>query len=237
ELIDNNDKLKNIVKLFDHHIGNMHLNDYEWAQVVKNEEKGQACATTIFYRYLINNYDNKILLGENVKELVELTRQIDTWEWAKNNNLDAKKIGDIFIFYGVKIFMEEYFKKLKNPKSKLFEEKENFIFDLEQEHINKYIEKKEKTLIIKQLNNYKVGIVYADIYKAHLGNVLAERYKDSIDFIIIIDLSKGISYRAFKDNIDLNEIAKIYGGGGHAKAAGSPLPESIRDKVFEIIFK
>ena len=34
---------------------------------------------------------------------------------------------------------------------------------------------------------------------------------------------KSISYRTTKEDIDLSEIAKHFGGGGHPKAAGAEL--------------
>lgn len=235
-LIEEDDELKNKIKLFDHHITNINLNNYSWIKVELEEENGKASATTIFYRYLVETYQNELLLSNKVIEFVELVRQIDTWEWAKNNNLEAKKIGDIFIFYGGYTFMSEFLKKLRDKEGKLFDEKEEFIFNLEQDHITSYINKKEKTLIIKQIDEYKVGVVFADIYKSHLGNVLSEKYKDVIDFIIIIDLSKAISYRAFKEDVDLSKFAERYGGGGHKKAAANSLPEGIRDKIFDMIY-
>ena len=42
-----------------------------------------------------------------------------------------------------------------------------------------------------------------------------------------------ISYRTTKDNVDLNEFAAIYGGGGHKKASGS----RIKDEDKEVFIK
>ena len=42
---------------------------------------------------------------------------------------------------------------------------------------------------------------------------------------------KAISYRTIKDNVDVSEIAKRYGGGGHKPAAGSPVKKSQLRKV------
>lgn len=33
--------------------------------------------------------------------------------------------------------------------------------------------------------------------------------------------TRSVSYRTIKDDVDMGMIAKKYGGGGHAKAAGS----------------
>ena len=42
-----------------------------------------------------------------------------------------------------------------------------------------------------------------------------------------------VSLRAFHDTVDVSEIAKKFGGGGHRKAAGFILPKSKHpDKIF-----
>lgn len=47
---------------------------------------------------------------------------------------------------------------------------------------------------------------------------------------------KSISYRTTKDDIDLSEIAKHFGGGGHPKAAGSRVSEQQIDDFMNILF-
>ena len=44
-----------------------------------------------------------------------------------------------------------------------------------------------------------------------------------------------VSLRAFHDHIDVSEIAKKYGGGGHKKAAGFTLPGDAHvDDLFDL---
>jgi nanoRNase/pAp phosphatase (c-di-AMP/oligoRNAs hydrolase) len=54
--------------------------------------------------------------------------------------------------------------------------------------------------------------------------------------MINIDTKK-VSYRTNKENIDLSEIAKKMGGGGHKKAAGSPIENKVLDELLINIFK
>ncbi len=44
-----------------------------------------------------------------------------------------------------------------------------------------------------------------------------------LDYVVMIDICSGkVSYRTTRDDLNLGtEIAHSYGGGGHAKAAGS----------------
>jgi nanoRNase/pAp phosphatase (c-di-AMP/oligoRNAs hydrolase) len=69
---------------------------------------------------------------------------------------------------------------------------------------------------------YKFAYVFAEQHSSLLGNAIATEYGDKIDFVAIFDIgSNKVSLRGIHDHIDLGkEIAKNYGGGGHAKASG-----------------
>ena len=50
-------------------------------------------------------------------------------------------------------------------------------------------------------------------------------------------MQQGISFRCVKDDINLYEIASIYGGGGHAKASGAPMDNNLKREVIKLILK
>lgn len=61
-----------------------------------------------------------------------------------------------------------------------------------------------------------------------------------LDYVIMIDICNGkVSYRTTRDDLNLGtEIAHSYGGGGHAKAAGSTFDrEYISDLVVKKLFE
>ena len=39
------------------------------------------------------------------------------------------------------------------------------------------------------------------------------------------------------EDIDVSEIATVYGGGGHVKASGSPMSNTLKREVIKSIFK
>lgn len=106
---------------------------------------------------------------------------------------------------------------------------------IEQEKIEKYIKGKSKDIYVQNVHNYKAGIVFAEQYISELGNALAE-LNPELDFIAIVNMSRVISYRTIKEEVNLGDIAAIFGGGGHAKAAGSPVPKEIRQAVTNLLF-
>ena len=58
-----------------------------------------------------------------------------------------------------------------------------------------------------------------------------------VDFVVIVNIDKSVSYRGIKNDIDLGkDVAKFYGGGGHPKASGSPVGDDIRSQLLDLIF-
>ena len=87
------------------------------------------------------------------------------------------------------------------------------------------------------LNGRRCGIVFAESNRSLLGNYLAQKYAYMLDFIVIINMQQGISFRSVKDEINVAEIASIYGGGGHVKASGAPMDNSLKKEVLALILK
>ena len=235
--IDNIEELKNKLLVFDHHQSNLFVNDFDFATViVKNEEGRMECGTSLFYKYLKNKYVGSVLNNNSVSEYVELVRENDTWDYLTENELKAKKLGMLFSLYNRERYIESIFNNLKNNVDELFTKEEDYLLNIEQERMTDYIESKKDKVYFGEINNYKVGIVFAENYRSVLGNYLSKYYKDKVDFIIIINFDHGISYRTIND-VNVGEFAQIYGGGGHQKAAGSYLPKGMHKKVIELLYE
>ena len=128
---------------------------------------------------------------------------------------------------------------INSPKSKnemCFSQKEHEILDLEYERIQKYIQLKNQDIIKIDIKDYVVGVVFAEQYISELGNKLCE-YNNDVDLIAIINPSKSISYRTIKPDVDVSQIAEIFGGGGHIKASGSNITDKQRKNILKILFQ
>lgn len=77
--------------------------------------------------------------------------------------------------------------------------------------------------------------MFAESYLSELGNRLSELHPE-LDFIAMVN-QETISYRTVKEDVNLSEIAKCFGGGGHPKASGSQVSAYCVDKFIEDIFK
>jgi len=248
EIAEKLDRYKDKVVLLDHHKTADFLNKYEWARVyeflltpvVFNEDikvqEIKVCGTYLFLKYLTMKDYLKNFKFLNVLEYFMITiRQYDTWDWVELGDIVPKKLNDLLYILGRDRFIEEFLGQLLNGKF-VFNDKLNFLLELEQEKIDDYIENKNKNLIIRNIKGYNIGIVFAERYISELGNRLMELHPE-LDFVAIVNPDRTISYRTNKSNIDLGEFAKMYGGGGHPQAAGSPISDEIKDKIIDLLFE
>ncbi len=211
------------VQMIDHHATAMHFNDYEWGFVDPGNDK-KTCAATLFYQFLLEK--EKIERLESLEQFLELVRKYDTWEWEEDNEVDAKRLNDLFSIMGRETFKSEMLRRLtRDPDSFAFNESEEMILDLEERKIERYIHQKNRQLVQMDVDEYCIGLVHAESYHSELGNELNKR-NPHLDFITIInDGSRRLGFRTIHDEADVSEFASRYGGGGHPKASGCELNE------------
>ena len=236
ELI-NNTKDLNLV-LLDHHPTSEWLNKYNWAKVLVDGAFEKTSGTEMLFNYLLST-DCNILFNNkenlyNIISLVQRIKRYDTWLWKdKYNDESAKKLSDLFYILGGINFITRL-NEYKYNADLLINEYE-YLLKAQQEKINKYMEKKNKELIKKRIDEYEVGIVFANQFQSELGNKLAELNPDC-DLIAMIG-ENTISYRSIKDNVNCGEFAKLFGGGGHPKTAGSEISLTQKEDIINILFK
>ena len=227
-------------KLLDHHITAMPLNNYAWCHVEDTDNQGVKCSgTTLFYRHLLTlDTPFKERLTKNITEtFVEKIRRYDTWDWAKFEDTMSKQLNDLFYLIGKERFMEYWYTRLCEDQGEFsFDETQMLILEIRQNEIDKYIESRDEDLVEYEILGKRAGIVFADRYQSELGNKLAQLHPE-LDFIAMINVGGGVSCRTIKEDINLGtDIAGVFGGGGHAKAAGLPVGDEIRKMVIQKIF-
>lgn len=230
-----NSKYKDKFLLFDHHESHYYLNDYEFAQVLEEQGNYKVCGTTLFYDYLIKNYNNDILKRNNVIMFVELVRENDTWQFTDLKD-DSFNLNNLFAFYGKDKFIETYTKFLNENKEFYFTKIELVILESLNRQKKEYLESMVDKIIFRKIKGYDIGFVFAEQYRSELGNYLAEVYIDKVDFIAIINMARHISFRGKKENRPPNKFAEIYGGGGHPLACALKYPSDLKEKIIDYIF-
>ena len=236
------DKLLSVsdkVILLDHHKTALWLNEYPYALVqVEDESIGKMCGAYLFYEYLKKNhkeFDDTPAL----KLFIDYVRMYDTWEWKeKYDNIIPKRLNDLMYMDGPNEFIDKMIYRLGNNLA-IVDDTDLMKLQIKQTYINSYIAQKNETLMVNDslFPEYTVGITFADKYISELGNRLCELHPE-LDFVVLINMSTlTISYRTVKDDLDLSDIAKGFGGGGHPKASGSKFDALIVNDMLNNIFK
>jgi hypothetical protein len=223
--IDRFIKQRGKFQLIDHHKTSLHLNRHPWARVTLQYEDGRlTSATSLFYDYLI---DTGLLRPKPaIAEFVELVRLYDTWEWEAAGSDQAKRLNELFFMVSIDEFEAKMAERLKHHASFFFDDFEQKILDMEQEKIERYLRRKKRELLQTFIGEHCVGIVHAESYHSELGNELGKE-NPHLDYIVILNMgARRMSFRTIHDQMDVSEIAGLYGGGGHAKAAGCSLGET-----------
>ena len=219
---------KEKIMILDHHLSCNNMNKYSFIEV---NAEGKESGTSLYYKYLLNNYNNNLLNRESTKMLVEHVRTMDIYDFSKTSKEEAEKLEMIFKIYGKDRFIDKFYNVIINDLE-LYSKEDLNLVELEKERIKRYIEEKEFMEI--SLDNKRVGVVFAERYISELGNYLINKY-DYLDYIVLINMDKKISYRG-NGKVDLSVIAKKFGGGGHINAAGNCLPSGLKEKVIKEIF-
>lgn len=232
-----NDSDKNF-KLLDHHATALNLNKFYWCTVkVENEDGIKTSGTELYYHYLINN---GLLNESNVLDrFVELVRDYDTWRWSTlgDSGIICKQVNNLLYLYGRDKFIDWCLGELHFGTFPKLWDSDKLVLEIEQNNIDNYVNKKNEQMLIMPLCGRTCGFVFAEKYSSELGNRLCQMHPE-IDFVAMINMDGTVSYRTIRDDIDLGkDVARVFGGGGHPKAAGSQISKEIQIEVIKKVFE
>ena len=233
--INENEKWKSKIKVFDHHASRLTLNQFSFISVIDEQNGRKECGTSLFFQYLKKFYSNAWLLKPCVAEMIELVRQGDTFAFTEEKEKDAFSFGSLYAIYGRERYIEHFYEYILTHEVFSFSETEEVLLSLEEEKTKRYIEEKMEHIKFATLSGFRVGIVFAEQNRSLLGHEMAKRL--DIDIAVVIDVDRSVSYRAEKEDVDASVLAISYGGGGHKHACGSPLPLDLQERICECIFK
>ncbi|MFI2855865.1 DHH family phosphoesterase [Paenibacillus sp. JSM ZJ436] len=214
------------VMLLDHHKTSLHLNAHEWGSVHIHHEDGRtASATSLLYEYMQSR--EWLQPSPSLDQFVEWVRLYDTWEWEKAGEIEAKRLNDLFYLLSPEEFEPRMLSRLQGSSHFAFDEFEEKLLTLEEDKIERYIRRKRREMLQTFIGEECVGIVYAESYHSELASELGKG-NPHLDYIAILNLGgRRMSLRTIHDHMDVADIAKRYGGGGHAKAAGCTMNEEV----------
>lgn len=216
------------ITLLDHHATALALNRYSWCRVEVSGENGmKTSGTEMYYQHLVQSGCLKQTAA--LDGFSNLIRDYDTWRWSElgEDGLICKKVNDLLYLYGREMFIDWCISEIRTGEFPTLHFEDEVVLRVKQREIDAYIDAKEAKMWTKNVLGYTCGVVFADKHFSELGNKICQRHPE-IDFCAMIDMDGTISYRTVRDDINLGaDIAKMFGGGGHAKAAGSRFSDEI----------
>lgn len=211
------------------------------------------CATELYYDFLTRDpFYDMIRISGNPSALqyfVECVRVYDTFEFWKTRNdpkneqytsyVDAPRLNTLFHILERSDFKNYIFNYLMSYSHYLTYSSTTYpyiteILNLELNKNNRYVETTLRRLTKTDLvctiyrngqaipMSYHIGVVFAEKNGPVIGNTACETNED-IDFCAVVSNNQ-ISLYTNRPHINVSEIAKLFGGGGHADAAGLAIP-------------
>lgn len=235
------DKINNSYKryqLLDHHATALNLNEFDWCKVqIEDEETHiKTSGTEMYYNWLVNNgYLSKC---DILDRFVEVVRDYDTWRWASlgEEGIICKQVNDLLYIYGREKFIRWCMSEINDCVFPRLYAADELVLKIKQKEIDDYIKYKDEQLVIDDLCGKTCGFIFAERYFSELGNKLCQIHPE-LDLVAMINMDGIVSYRSIKDDIDLGkDIAQVFGGGGHPKAAGSQFSREIQMEIIRKIF-
>lgn len=248
----------NIVNIFDHHLTNSYAVDViPDARIVYVNDAGiMESGTSLLYQYyqeismfMKDDPCIKYLFSDAVNEkliydFVNTIRSYDTYEWKNTNALKPKQFQTLFYLLGMNTFVEKYVGELSIPDSKqLIGDTERMFIDARLEMEQKFIDRFTPDDVIDvKVHGYRCALIigYIGASISELGYQFLQKYPE-YDIAALFMLGRndgGFSFRCVKNNINLGKsVAGPMGGGGHPKAAGAPLPQTIHDEIVKMIIR
>lgn len=241
--VDSDNKLREKVHVFDHHESAIQkgCHVYDFTKIVVCDEFGKKrCGTDLFYEYLVENH--LMDARQKIDEFVELTRLEDTWQWKAKGQIGlvAHDLAILLNTIGIDRYIKNMIMKLQERGEASFmftEEEKKEIACKKQEYYN-YLDKiMIEAEYFSDENGYHFGAIFADYeYRNELAEfIVNEGNPKQIDYLIIVALDKGKygqkSYRSIQKGFDVNEVALLYGGGGHLGAASVNVTKEQREKI------
>lgn len=237
-IINSDYVLKDKVLVLDHHKTEIENAKYDFVNVILECSKGQASGTYLFYEYLINN--GYLRSTPVLDELVEWTRQYDTWDWVNYDNQKARMLHLLFEQIGYKRYVEIMSDIVSKNDSIVFSDNElNIINDWE----NRFKEDSIKMLgdmivypITVEGKEYRVGYIYTEYkYRNDFSELIRKNNVNDIDLVgMFFSNMDVVSYRGVKD-VDVSVVPTYFGGKGHKGAGTNPINNEKFKEVLNVV--
>lgn len=225
-----NERFANHWLVFDHHESEAELRQkYVANSIVPANPAVNPSATSLVWDWLKQQPSFAKVDEQRQKDLaylVELIRAYDTWDWQNDpemdeqERVDADNFDQLFWFYPLQD-SEEFVQNVFNTSWQQYQEENRLLIRTLNERRAKYLKSHLKDVLITDIDDHKLGVVYASDYKSEIAHELLEEHPEVDAALVVSPVS--VSLRS-NGKLDVAKFAeKYFNGGGHADAAGGRL--------------
>lgn len=228
------------VVLLDHHSTANGLNEFSFAFVASCYEKTfnvkenygplKSSGTSLMLDFLLAE-DIQIPNVDLCKYFAHCVAAYDTWDWVYVfDKLETyKNLNSLYYIYGAEYFEDLMVTHLANG-SNLFDDISLKLLAVEETKTKDYVDRKEKSMVVLSETivgkKYSFAFCVAESYLADIFDRMYTNYPE-VDFYVV-DIGSGLSFRSRTDEMNVAELAKNFGGGGHPQASGCRVPYDLR---------
>lgn len=219
KIIDEATENGKVVYFVDHHKDSNINRPWNLSDTESNISATEAFAKVLFEESEMN---------DSIKEFIELVTLRDTWQWNKlgiKNGAKANRLNSLCFMYPKGIYFTIDMSRRLTSNSEIITDSEMSLILEEEERHNNYCIERASTVVVKLLSINGISYKYAKVevdsnkYSSDTANIIYSNR--DIDFVAVyVKDTEAYALRTNKDDVDVSLIAKSFGGGGHAKAAG-----------------
>lgn len=224
--------------IIDHHKSAESLSSYDNC-LVSEVHEGRATSGTELLAIKLLNYersDHLIPIECMMSRYICAINDYDSWLWVKDPNFNNTESGSLNVLLSVlgveQTYLEMYYHSKEASESLIPPKYRNALVAVVK-MTDTYVENAVSKCRVVSRGDYQVGVIEADQHVSEVGVKAREVYPE-LDYFVVVGTTH-VSLRAGKTSVDLSEIAKSRGGGGHYDSAGYPIPEEVRTLYLESI--
>ena len=210
DVCDEIDRVKDTfegVLLVDHHETNAWALDYSWTKI---DVDNLMCGARLLL-------EGSTVPDELLLDFVYAVDAYDRWQLQSEHRARGEALNRLYWFLGPDRFVREFEANPGADRDTWLSKVAPVLRDQENHNVSKL-----SAQFKKDSDGRKIGFLVTSENVSKAGNVFLTRYPELEYVVVAVPRSNVISLRSRDDGVNVADIAKEHGGGGHAAAAGFP---------------
>jgi len=214
--------------LLDHHKTTKWISKCEEDWIIHDENK---CGTLLVHEWL-----KGLGLMEDMDGSLYFATAVDAYDrWILHSGCRARgeQLNRLVWFLGFERFVEEFSEDWHFETGTTMRYIEGCLVGKEERSVTRAVsDNLQEANIFRDREGRCYALFPSSGYVSQVGNAILED-DDSIEYVVVINATHNkLEFRSRQGGVDVSEIAKRLGGGGHPAAAGCTLPIMDSVKVF-----